>query len=180
MGSWGSEWPICGDGRYSRILFFASASHAQLSCDVWDSWYQCVASSWWPLMWCYERSRAGIFPYRERILRMSACLHFGGIPELGREVMVRKAPVQSEWICAFPFRSVYVACRLCRMRCIASRPRSSPRKALADWDTSSTERVRQSCDSEHSIIIAVEQTLGWSSLMKDPSDTQTRVPCCVA
>ena len=69
---------------------------------------------------------------------------------------------------------------LCKIRCIARRPRSSPRKAEAYGEVSITERVRRSRDSEHSIMMAAEQTSGWSSLMKDPSETQIRVPFFVA
>jgi hypothetical protein len=98
------------------------------------------------------------------------------MPEMGSEVIVWSAPVQSEKIFADPEREGCDLWMLCKSRWIARRPISSPLKALAEVDTSVVEKDSLFWLSLHSMMIAAEQTSGCSSLMYEPSDTHTRVP----
>ena len=80
------------------------------------------------------------------------------MPERGSVAIVRRAPVQSEWICTLPLRVGWALWMLWRIRWIARSPMSSPRKALADGEVSVVEKVSRSLLSLHSMIIAEEVT----------------------
>ena len=101
--------------------------------------------------------------------KISACFHLGGMPEMGSEVIVWSAPVQSQKIFADPEREGCDLWMLCKSRWIARRPIGSPLKALAEVDTSVVEK-------DSLFWLSPEQTSGCSSLMYKPSDTHTRVP----
>jgi len=100
------------------------------------------------------------------VFRMSEWRHRDGIQYGGRFVTPFNAPRQSETTSTLPDRSLCCLLTLSRIRCMASRPRSSDSASERD----PTIRPRP---LEHSMTNAAEHRFGYNSRIYDPSVTAT-------
>ena len=107
---------------------------------------------------------------------MSEWRHRDGIRYGGRFVTCFNAPRQSETTSTLPERSLYCLLTLSRIRCMASRPRSSPLYAFATDSASEIDPTIRPRPLEHSMTNAAEHRFGYISLIYDPSVTATSEP----
>ena len=107
---------------------------------------------------------------------MSEWRHRDGIRYAGSFVTRFNAPRQSETTSTLPERSLCCLLMLSRIRCIASRPRSSPLYAFATDSASEIDPTIRPRPLEHSMTNAAEHRFGYISRIYDPSVTATSEP----
>ena len=99
------------------------------------------------------------------IFNMSECLHLIGMRCGGKFSTLPISPKQSEIIVTNPLNTGDILFMLRRIRCIAISPSNSPWYAFAEMVVSGNEPISIPAPSVHSKIKAVEQTLGYNSLI---------------
>jgi len=104
---------------------------------------------------------------------MSEWRHRDGIQYGGRFVTCFNTPRQSEMTSTLPDRSLCCLLTLSRIRCMASRPRSSPLYAFATNSASERDPTIRPRTLEHSMTNAAEHMFGYNSRIYNPSVTAT-------
>ncbi len=106
------------------------------------------------------------------VFRMSEWRHRDGIQYGGRFVTCFNTPRQSEMTSTLPDRSLCCLLTLSRIRCMASRPRSSPLYAFATNSASERDPTIRPRTLEHSMTNAAEHMFGYNSRIYNPSVTE--------